>query len=195
MKKRKLKVGAEKIKKENKTKPIMIYSNVLWAGSVCIISNVMIGHGFATFSFIFEIKTWFLCNNPEFSWSGPRFLEDHRTIPNNYCYYDCRMQSFGTGSVPHCIRAEVSISIAWTRHFTVEPRYNEPLYNKVLGITNDFLYPSNSKICEKEPRCSEHILPVPWPFVKSRFHCNTDEKIMLVIGQHKQERNTAGNEK
>ena len=29
MKKRKLKVGAEKIKKENKTKPIMIYSNVL----------------------------------------------------------------------------------------------------------------------------------------------------------------------
>ena len=29
---------------------------------------------------------------------------------------------------------------------TVEPRYNEPLYNEVLGITNDFLYPSNSKI-------------------------------------------------
>ena len=104
MKKRKLKVGAEKIKKENKTKPVMIYSNVLWAGSVWIISNVMIGHGFATFSFIFEIKTWFLCNNPELSWSGPRFLEDHRTIPNNYCYYDCRMQSFGTGSVPHCIQ-------------------------------------------------------------------------------------------
>ena len=30
---------------------------------------------------------------------------------------------------------------------TVEPRYND-----VLGITNDFLYPSNSKIYEKEPR-------------------------------------------
>ena len=29
----------------------------------------------------------------------------------------------------------------------VEPPYNKPLYNKVLGITNDFLYPrpSNSK--------------------------------------------------
>ena len=30
---------------------------------------------------------------------------------------------------------------------TVEPRYNEPLYSEVLGITNDFLYPTNySKI-------------------------------------------------
>ena len=26
---------------------------------------------------------------------------------------------------------------------TVEPRYNESLYNEVLGITKDFLYPSN----------------------------------------------------
>ena len=24
---------------------------------------------------------------------------------------------------------------------TVEPRYNQPLYNEVLGITNGFLYP------------------------------------------------------
>ena len=23
------------------------------------------------------------------------------------------------------------------------------------------------------PRFSEHILPVPWPFIISRFHCNT----------------------
>ena len=36
--------------------------------------------------------------------------------------------------------------------YTVEPRYNEPLYNEVLGITNDFLYPNNSKMYEKEPR-------------------------------------------
>ena len=28
----------------------------------------------------------------------------------------------------------------------VEPQYNEPLYNEVLSIMNDFLYPSNSKI-------------------------------------------------
>ena len=33
---------------------------------------------------------------------------------------------------------------------TWEPRYNEPLYNEVLGTTNDFLYPRNSKIYEKE---------------------------------------------
>ena len=33
---------------------------------------------------------------------------------------------------------------------SVEPRYNEPLYNEVLsGIPNDFLYSSNSKICKK----------------------------------------------
>ena len=41
--------------------------------------------------------------------------------------------------------------------FTVEPRYNEPPY-KVLSITNDCLYPSNSKIHEKEPRCNETSL-------------------------------------
>ena len=55
---------------------------------------------------------------------------------------------------------------------SVKPRNNEPLYNEVLSdITNDFLYPSNSKIYEKEPSYSEQILSVPWPFVLSRFHC------------------------
>ena len=34
---------------------------------------------------------------------------------------------------------------------TVKPRYNEPLYNEVLDVMNDFLYPSNSKIYGKEP--------------------------------------------
>ena len=33
---------------------------------------------------------------------------------------------------------------------TVEPRYNESLHNEVLDVTNGFLYPSNSKIYEKE---------------------------------------------
>ena len=41
---------------------------------------------------------------------------------------------------------------------SMEPRYNETLYNEVLRITNDFLYPSNSKIREKEPRCNETSL-------------------------------------
>ena len=35
--------------------------------------------------------------------------------------------------------------------FTVEPRYNKPLYSEVLGITNDTFRPSNGKIYEKEP--------------------------------------------
>ena len=38
---------------------------------------------------------------------------------------------------------------------TVEPRYNEPLYNEVPRTTIDFLYPSNSKIDKKEPRYNE----------------------------------------
>ena len=42
--------------------------------------------------------------------------------------------------------------------YAVEPRYNEPPYNKVLGITNNFLYPSNSKIFEKELRYNETSL-------------------------------------
>ena len=46
-------------------------------------------------------------------------------------------------------------------HYTLEP-----LYNEVLGIRNDFLFPSNSEIYEKnlditKPRYSEQILPAP----------------------------------
>ena len=38
---------------------------------------------------------------------------------------------------------------------TEEPRYNEPLYNKVLSIANDFDYPINSKIYGEVPRYNE----------------------------------------
>ena len=31
---------------------------------------------------------------------------------------------------------------------TVEPRFNEPLYNEVLGITKDFLNPTYTTIWE-----------------------------------------------
>lgn len=35
------------------------------------------------------------------------------------------------------------------RKSTVEPRYNQSLYYEVISrITNDFLYPSNSKVYE-----------------------------------------------
>ena len=33
----------------------------------------------------------------------------------------------------------------------MEARFNEPLYNEVLSITNDFPGPSNSTIYGKEP--------------------------------------------
>ena len=46
----------------------------------------------------------------------------------------------------------------WGWGGTVEPRYNEPVYNEVLGITKEFLSPSNSKIYEKEPRKNETLV-------------------------------------
>ena len=66
--------------------------------------------------------------------------------------------------------AQVAERFLFTFTTTVEPRYNEHLYKEVLGIMNDSLCPSNGKIYEKEPCYSEHILPFPWPFIKSRFH-------------------------
>ena len=42
--------------------------------------------------------------------------------------------------------------------FGLEPWYNEHLYNGVLGIKKDFLYSSNGKIYEKEPRPNETSL-------------------------------------
>ena len=44
-------------------------------------------------------------------------------------------------------------------HQLVEPRFNEPLYNEVCGITNNFLYPgSDNKMFEKEPRYNKTSL-------------------------------------
>jgi len=40
----------------------------------------------------------------------------------------------------------------------MEPRYNEPLYNEVLGIKKDFRYPRNCKIYEKKPHYNETSL-------------------------------------
>ena len=42
----------------------------------------------------------------------------------------------------------------------MEPRFNEPLYNEVLGITNDFLQPGQNyrKMYETEPRFNEILV-------------------------------------
>ena len=41
---------------------------------------------------------------------------------------------------------------------TVEPQFNEPLCNEVLDLANDFLYPYDSKIYEKEHQCNKTSL-------------------------------------
>ena len=41
---------------------------------------------------------------------------------------------------------------------TMEPQFNEPLYNEILSITNEFPGPSDSKIYGKEPRYNETSL-------------------------------------
>ena len=60
-----------------------------------------------------------------------------------------------------------SPSLVRALYNTVEPRCNEPLFNEVIDIANDFLYPNNTKLYEKEPRYSKQILSVPWRFIKS----------------------------
>ena len=69
---------------------------------------------------------------------------------------DERIESFA--SPPYFITL-LQLKCECTLHgSTVEPRYNEPLYNEVPRMTNDFLYPSNSKIDDKELRYKETSL-------------------------------------
>ena len=42
--------------------------------------------------------------------------------------------------------------------FSIQPGYNDTLYNEVLGKRNNFLRPSNSKINEPKPRYDETSL-------------------------------------
>ena len=67
----------------------------------------------------------------------------------------------------------------------MEPRYNEPLYNEVLGIIKKkFFAPVIVEFMKKnlditEPHYNEHIVPVPWPFVTLRFHCSMADVELL----------------
>ena len=45
--------------------------------------------------------------------------------------------------------------IVWVSYIYSATLINKPLYNEVLGVTNDFLYPGNSKLYGKEPRYNE----------------------------------------
>ena len=57
----------------------------------------------------------------------------------------------------HCWYLRARAAEKLKGHAKMEPRYNEPIYNEVLGITKDFLYPSNSKIYETEPRYNKTL--------------------------------------
>ena len=48
----------------------------------------------------------------------------------------------------------------YSRRSSIYTTWNKPLYNEVLGtcLTNDFPYPSNSKLYDKEPRHNETLL-------------------------------------
>ena len=78
--------------------------------------------------------------------------------------------------------------IVYERQFccTVEPRFNEPLCNEVLGITNDIFQPSNSVMYGKEPRYNEpqwrsqgRVPGVPEPPLRDIAIAKSREKILL----------------
>ena len=60
----------------------------------------------------------------------------------------------------------------------MKPRYNEPLYNEVVGLSSNFIFFTPVIVkCEKEPRYSVQILIVPWPFFNSRFYCTVFKRV------------------
>ena len=60
------------------------------------------------------------------------------------------------------------------QYCTVQPWYNEPLfngqYNKVLGITMFFSSVIVNTRIRTKPSNTKQILPIPWPLVMSNFH-------------------------
>ena len=84
----------------------------------------------------------------------------------------------------------------WRSSFIVEPRYNKPHYNEVLGITNDWIFFAKAIVKYVEnnlditkPRYKEQIsLSVSWPFVVSRY-CSIDRLKPLSI--HRQRKITS----
>lgn len=76
----------------------------------------------------------------------------------------------------------------WLKYsYTVEPPFKGPLYNEVLNIMNNIHQPSNGEISciEKNldttrPCYSEQIVPIPWPFIKSRFHCTISKGVHII---------------
>jgi len=66
------------------------------------------------------------------------------------------MICFSTHRVPDHILHKCFVLLWWINKYnTGEPRFNEPLYSEVLGITNNIFHTSNSVMYGKEPRYNE----------------------------------------
>jgi len=68
----------------------------------------------------------------------------------------------------------------------VERQVNEPVFNEVLGIANENISQVTVKYMEKnldttKPGYSEHIVPVPWPFMRSRLHSISYFLVLLLF--------------
>ena len=70
-------------------------------------------------------------------------LFTHHWIPGPRLLYILETSVFEDTRIPNVFLVSVDVTSLYTpgdtkERNTVEPRYNEPLYNEVLGITNDF---------------------------------------------------------
>ena len=63
----------------------------------------------------------------------------------------------------------------------MEPRYNEPLYNEVLGITIYFLYSSNSKIYEKKISIKRNLVILACYIIASPLAIHYIEVPLLML--------------
>ena len=63
-----------------------------------------------------------------------------RCNEDRYALYDIQHAS----CLARTSRTNYPKSILVENPFTAEPRFNEPLYNEVLGLTNDFLQPGQN---------------------------------------------------
>ena len=87
----------------------------------------------------------------------PRQRQRHKI--NSFCYnfFSCRvMKSYYKNDV-NLLRLVIH-GFFWQITYSGTSWYNQPLCNEIFDITNDFLYPINSKIYENQPRYNETLL-------------------------------------
>ena len=87
----------------------------------------------------------------------PRQREGHKIKSFCYNFFSCRvMKSYYKNDV-NLLRLVIH-SFFWQITYSGTSWYNQPLCNEIFDITNDFLYPINSKMYENQPRYNETLL-------------------------------------